>query len=194
MPWMGFLIPHSHRECQRRVRRRGLSPARGVLRAVQSHRGCAAPSRQPCGRCRYTHGRSLSVQKIVNLFHNSSEHELTRRKHPSVKDWRAWSILALSAYRGTRKKSTTRRDKGLWRGVGEPLLSPCQKGINEFVGGSHVAELIQHKKVIDYTATIQWLPHSISTFFGLLRAFHAATLHHTAKRRLGHIQQPTVRL
>ena len=60
--------------------------------------------------------------------------------------------------------------KGLWRGVGEPLFSPCQKGINEFVGGSHVAELlIQHKKVIDYTATIQWLPHSISTFFGLLR-------------------------
>ena len=113
VPWMGFLIPHSHRECQRRVRRRGLSPARGVLRAVQSHRGCAAPSRQPCGRCRYTHGRSLSVQKIVNLFHNSSEHELTRRKHPSVKDWRAWSILALSAYRGsrsTRKKSTTRRE------------------------------------------------------------------------------------
>ena len=84
--------------------------------------------------------------------------------------------------------------KGLWRGVGEPLFSPCQKGINEFVSGSHVAELIQHKKVIDYTATIQWLPHSISTFFGLLRAFHAATLHHTAKRRLDHIQQPTVRL
>ena len=84
--------------------------------------------------------------------------------------------------------------KGLWRGVGEPLFSPCQKGINEFVSGSHVAELIQHQKVIDYTATIQWLPHSISTFFGLLRAFHAATLHHTAKRRLDHIQQPTVRL
>ena len=83
--------------------------------------------------------------------------------------------------------------KGLWRGVGEPLFSPCQKGINEFVNGSHVAELIQHQKVIDYTATIQWLPHSISTFFGLLRAFHAATLHHTAKRRLDHIQQPTVR-
>jgi hypothetical protein len=56
-----------------------------------------------------------------------------------------------------------------------------------------VAELIQHQKVIDYTATIQWLPHSISTFFGLLRAIHAATLHHTAKRRLDHIQQPTVR-
>ena len=39
---------------------------------------------------------------------------LTRRKHPSVKDWRAWSILALSAYRGiplTRKKiETTRRE------------------------------------------------------------------------------------
>ena len=61
--------------------------------------------------------------------------------------------------------------KGLWRGVGEPLFSPCQKGINEFVNGSHVAELIQHQKVIDYTPTIQWLPHSISTFFGLLRAF-----------------------
>ena len=48
-----------------------------------------------------------------SIFHNSSEHELTRRKHPSVKDWRAWSILALSAYRGsrsTRKKSTTRRE------------------------------------------------------------------------------------
>ena len=87
-----------------------------------------------------------------------------------------------------------RQVKGLWRGVGEPLFSPNQKGINEFVGGSHVAELIQHQKVIDYTATIQWLPHSISTFFGLLRAFHAATLHHTAKRRLDHIQQPTVRL
>ena len=28
-------------------------------------------------------------------------------------------------------------------------------------------------------------------FFGLLRAFHAAALHHTAKRRLDHIQQPT---
>jgi uncharacterized membrane protein YgdD (TMEM256/DUF423 family) len=30
--------------------------------------------------------------------------------------------------------------------------------------------------------------------FGLLGAFHAATLHHTVKRRLDHIQQPTVRL
>ena len=35
-----------------------------------------------------------------------------------------------------------------------------------------------------------------SAIFGLLRpsnlrAFHAATLHHTAKRRLDHIQQPT---
>ena len=27
-------------------------------------------------------------------------------------------------------------------------------------------------------------------FFGLLRAFHAAALHHTAKRRLDHMQQP----
>jgi hypothetical protein len=78
---------------------------------AKTRRGCAAPSRQPCGRCRYTHGRSLSVKDtVVNLFHNSSEHELTRRKHPSVKDWRAWSILALSAYRGTRQKSTTRRE------------------------------------------------------------------------------------
>ena len=25
--------------------------------------------------------------------------------------------------------------KGLWRGVGEPLFSPNQKGINEFVSG-----------------------------------------------------------
>jgi hypothetical protein len=87
--------------------------------------------------------------------------------------------------------------KGLWRGVGEPLFSPNQKGINEFVGGSHVAELIQHQKVIDYTPTIQWLPQPSSAFFanfGLLRAIHAATLHHTAKRRLDHTQQPTVRL
>ena len=34
-------------------------------------------------------------------------------------------------------------------------------------------------------------PQPSSAFFGLLRAFHAATLHHTAKRRLDHIQQPT---
>ena len=78
--------------------------------------------------------------------------------------------------------------------MGEPLFSSYQKGINEFVGGSHVAELIQRQKVIDYTRTIQWLPQPSSAFFGLLRAFHAATLHHTAKRRLDHIQQPTVRL
>ena len=108
------------------------------------------------------------------------------------------NLLKLSKQRGLtysgKREEVVTFDKGLWRGVGEPLFSPCQKGINEFVSGSHVAELIQHKKVIDYTATIQWLPHSISTFFGLLRAFHAATLHHTAKRRLDHIQQPTVRL
>jgi hypothetical protein len=103
-----------------------------------------------------------------------------------------------STPRAARARAAARAPlgKGLWRGVGEPLFSPCQKGINEFVSGSHVAELIQHQKVIDYTATIQWLPHSISTFFGpstrISRA--AATLHHTAKRRLDHIQQPTVRL
>jgi hypothetical protein len=32
-------------------------------------------------------------------------------------------------------------------GVGEPLFSPNQKGINEFVSGSHFAELIQHQKI-----------------------------------------------
>ena len=30
-----------------------------------------------------------------------------------------------------------------------------------------------------------------TVFFGLLRAIHAATLNHTAKRRPDHIQQPT---
>jgi len=66
--------------------------------------------------------------------------------------------------------------------------------IIEFVSESHVAELIQHQKVIDYTATYNGLPQPSSAFFGLLRAFHSATLHHTAKRRLDHIQQPTVQL
>ena len=46
--------------------------------------------------------------------------------------------------------------------MGEPLFSPNQKGIGlplksaliiEFVSESYVAELIQHQKVIDYTAT-----------------------------------------
>jgi len=82
----------------------------------------------------------------------------------------------------------------LRRGVGEPLFNPCRKGINEFVGGSHVAELIQHQKVIDYTPTIQCATTASSAFLGLLRAIHAATLHDTAKRRLDHTQQPTVRL
>ena len=33
-------------------------------------------------------------------------------------------------------------------------------------------------------------PSASSAFFGLLRALHATTLHHTAKRRLDHMQQP----
>ena len=87
--------------------------------------------------------------------------------------------------------------------MGEPLFSPYQKGINEFVGGSHVAELIQHQKVIDYSTNLIHSLHSnticgyhsiFGLLFGLLRANHTATLHHTAKRRLDHIQQPTVRL
>ena len=87
----------------------------------------------------------------------------------------------------------------MWRGVGEPLFFSVHARkesalIIEFVSESHVAELIQHQKVIDYTATYKGLPQPSSAFFDLLRAFHSATLHHTAKRRLDHIQQPTVQL
>ena len=42
-----------------------------------------------------------------------------------------------------------------------------------------------------YFSATMATPQPSSAFFGLLRAFHAATLHHTAKRRLDHIQQPT---
>ena len=76
-------------------------------------------------------------------------------------------------------------------------MSLSQSHRQQWVTASHVAELIQHQKVIDYTLhshnTMATTAIS-SAFFGLLRAFHAATLHHTAKRRLDHIQQPTVRL
>ena len=68
------------------------------------------------------------------------------------------------------------RGKGLWRGVGEPLFSPCQKGINEFVSGSHVAELIQHQKVIDYTATYK---RATAAIFDLLRPSTRISLGHT---------------
>ena len=34
---------------------------------AKTRRGCAAPSRQPCGRCRYTHGRSLSVKDSQSI-------------------------------------------------------------------------------------------------------------------------------
>ena len=42
-----------------------------------------------------------------------------------------------------------------------------------------------------YFSATMAAPAIFSTFFSLLRAFYAATLHHTAKRRLDHIQQPT---
>jgi hypothetical protein len=89
------------------------------------------------------------------------------------------------------------RLRGCGEGWANHFSVQTRKESMSFVGGSHVAELIQHQKVIDYTPTIQWLPQPSSAFFanfGLLRAIHAATLHHTAKRRLDHTQQPTVRL
>ena len=48
--------------------------------------------------------------------------------------------------------------------------------IIEFVSESHVAELIQHQKVIDYTATYKWATTAI---FGLLRPSTRITRGHT---------------
>ena len=70
--------------------------------------------------------------------------------------------------------------KGLWRGAGE-----------RFFLGSGQSQLLKQITTTAFIFRPQWLPQPSSAFFGLLRAFHAATLHHTAKRRLDHIQQPT---
>ena len=70
--------------------------------------------------------------------------------------------------------------KGLWRGAGE-----------RFLLGSGQSQLLEQITTTAFIFRPQWLRQPSSAFFGLLRAFHAATLHHTAKRRLDHIQQPT---
>ena len=72
-----------------------------------------------------------------------------------------------------------RKIKGLWRGAGE-----------RFFLGSGQSQLLKQITTTAFIFRPQWLPQPSSAFFGLLRAFHAATLHHTAKRRLDHIQQP----
>ena len=83
-----------------------------------------------------------------------------------------------STPRAARARAAARAPlgKGLWRGVGEPLFSPCQKGINEFVSGSHVAELIQHQKVIDFTARI---PMATTQHLDLLRPSTRISRGHT---------------
>ena len=90
----------------------------------------------------------------------------------------AFSFSEISTLLVFTSVTHTSSSKGLWRGVGEPLFSPNQKGTNEFVSGSHVAELIQHQKVVNYTATsMQWLPRPI--YFGLLRPSTRISRGHT---------------
>ena len=84
---------------------------------------------------------------------------------------------------GRRRRARRRAvylSKGLWRGAGE-----------SFFLGSGQSQLLKQITTTAFIFRPQWLPQPSSAFFGLLRAFHAATLHHTAKRRLDHIQQPT---
>ena len=75
------------------------------------------------------------------------------------------------------------RLSGVVRGCGEGWASHFSVHarkesalIIEFVSESHVAELIQHQKVIDYTATYKWATTAI---FGLLRPSTRISLGHT---------------
>ena len=95
-------------------------------------------------------------------------------------------VIPLAAYTHSIKSSDNNSrflsagSKGLWRGAGE-----------RFFLGSGQSQLLKQITTTAFIFRPQWLPQPSSAFFGLLRAFHAATLHHTAKRRLDHIQQPT---
>ena len=66
--------------------------------------------------------------------------------------------------------------RGSREGWASHFLSRAIPFIIEFVSGSHVAELIQHQKVIDYTATYTMATTAI---FGLLRPSTRITRGHT---------------
>ena len=68
------------------------------------------------------------------------------------------------------------RVRGSREGWASHFLSRAIPFIIEFVSGSHVAELIQHQKVIDYTATYKWATTAI---FGLLRPSTRISRGHT---------------
>ena len=66
--------------------------------------------------------------------------------------------------------------RGSREGWASHFLSRAIPFIIEFVSGSHVAELIQHQKVIDYTATYTMATTAI---FGLLRPSTRISRGHT---------------
>ena len=114
----------------------------------------------------------IYMQNVKGLWRGVGEHFSVHARKES-----ALIIAFVSGSSGSEIRSA-----GL-RGCGEGWASHFSVHarkesalIIEFVSESHVAELIQHQKVIDYTATYKWATTAI---FGLLRPSTRISLGHT---------------